>query len=42
MVALALKNDSREGAWRWAFALLIASSVLVNVWGVWWWQTQRA
>lgn len=42
MVALALKNDSRDGAWRWAFGLLIAFSVGVNAWGVWWWQTHFA
>jgi hypothetical protein len=41
MVALALKNDDRPGVWRWLFLLLIALSIAVNVWGVWWWQTQR-
>jgi hypothetical protein len=41
MVAFALRNDSRPGAWRWVLPLLVLLSVAVNVWGVWWWQTQR-
>jgi hypothetical protein len=41
MVALALKNDSREGIWRRVFPALVVLSIAVNVWGVWWWQTQR-
>lgn len=41
VVALALKNDPRDGLWRWPFPTLVALSVLVNAWGVWWWQTQR-
>ena len=41
IVALALKNDPREGLWRWPYPALIILSAAVNVWGVWWWQTQR-
>jgi hypothetical protein len=41
MVALALKMDRRERFWRWLFPALVALSIAVNAWGVWWWQTQR-
>lgn len=41
MVALALKNDDRPRHWRWLFLFLVALSIVVNVYGVWWWQTMR-
>jgi len=41
VVALALKNDPRDGLRRWPFPSLVALSAAVNAWGVWWWQTQR-
>lgn len=39
MVALALRVDARAGAWRWLFWSLVGLSVVVNVWGVWFWRT---
>jgi hypothetical protein len=39
MVALALKNDPREGLWSWPFPLLIALSIAVNAWGIWYWKS---
>ncbi len=41
IVALALRNDPREGSNRWIFPALVCLSVAVNVWGVWFWRTQR-
>lgn len=42
IVALALRNDPREGTRRWIYPALVLLSVAVNVWGVWYWHTQRA
>ena len=39
MVALALRMDARKGAWRWLFWSLVGLSVVVNVWGAWFWRT---
>ena len=41
IVALALRNDPRAGSRRWLFPALVLVSVAVNVWGVWFWHTQR-
>lgn len=42
IVALALRNDPREGTRRWVYPALVVLSVAVNVWGVWYWHTQRS
>jgi len=41
IVALALRNDPRPSARRWPFPAAVLSSVAVNLWGVWFWHTQR-
>jgi len=41
IVALALRNDPREASNRWLFPALVSLSVAVNVWGLWFWHTQR-
>lgn len=39
MVALALRNDPRAGQWRWPWPALIAISIAINVWGIWYWKS---
>ena len=41
IVALALRNDPRPGLWRWPLPTLVALSIAVNVWGTWYWRSQR-
>ena len=41
IVALALRNDPRPGLWRWPLPTLVVLSILVNVWGTWFWRAQR-
>ena len=41
IVALALRNDPRPGRWRWLLPALVVLSVLVNVWGTWFWRFHR-
>lgn len=39
IVALALRNDPPEGERAWLYPALVAFSVAVNAWGVWYWHT---
>lgn len=39
IVALALRNDPREGSRRWLYPAFVLASVVVNAWGVWYWHT---
>lgn len=41
IVALALRNDERPGLWRWPLPALVLLSIAINVWGTWYWRTQR-
>lgn len=41
MVALALRNDPRPGRRPWLLPALVLLSIAVNVWGTWFWRTQR-
>jgi len=41
LVALALRNDERQGRWRWPLPALVVLSIAVNAWGTWYWRSQR-
>ena len=40
IVALALRNDPRPGLRTWLLPLLVTLSVLVNLWGAWFWRVR--
>ena len=39
MVALALRNDPRPHLRRWPWPALIATSIAINAWGIWYWKS---
>lgn len=39
MVALALRNDPRPDLRRWPWPALIATSIAINAWGIWYWKS---
>ena len=41
IVALALRADPPEGKRAWALQALVILSIVINVWGTWYWRTQR-